>query len=208
LDEVQEVEGRERFVRGVHERKEAKLVVSGFSAKLLSSEFATLLTGRHLILPVHPLSFSEFLRFKGVEVESEVEALAKRVQIEQLLDEYLEFGGFPEVVISQEKKRILLSYFETIITRDVAERFRIREREKLKTLAKYYLTDISSPTTFNSISEFLGLPLGTVERFSDYLETAGLVFFIKRFFLLPERAREGSKEGLFGGCWIVQFCRF
>jgi len=194
LDEVQEVEGWERFVRGVHERNEARLVVSGSSAKLLSSEFATLLTGRHLTFSVHPLSFSEFLRFKGMEVESEVEALAKRVQIKQLLDEYLEFGGFPEVVSSQEKRRILLSYFETIITRDVAGRFKIREREKLKTLAKYYLTNISSPTTFNSVSKFLGLPLGTVERFSGYLETAGLIFFIKRFsFSLKEQEKAPRK---------------
>jgi len=184
----------ERFVRGLHERGEARLVVSGSSARLLSEEFATLLTGRHMTFAVYPLSFNEFLKFKGVEVKSEVEALAKRVEIKRLLDEYLEFGGFPEVVLSPEKRRILLSYFETVITRDVVERFKIREREKLKTLAKYYLTNISSPVTFNSISRFLKLPLTTVERFSDYLETANLIFFLKRFsYSLKEQEKSPRK---------------
>ena len=194
LDEVQEVESWERFVRGLHERGEARLVVSGSSARLLSEEFATLLTGRHMTFAVYPLSFNEFLKFKGVEVKSEVEALARRVEIKRLLDEYLEFGGFPEVVLSPEKRRILLSYFETVITRDVVERFKIREREKLKTLAKYYLTNISSPVTFNSVSRFLKLPLTTVERFSDYLETANLIFFLKRFsYSLKEQEKSPRK---------------
>lgn len=194
LDEVQEIEGWERFVRGLHERNDAKLVVSGSSARLLSKEFATLLTGRHITFAVYPLNFNEFLKFKDMEVKSEVEALAKRVEIKRLLDEYLGFGGFPEVVLSSEKRRILLSYFETVITKDVVERFKIREREKLRTLAKYYLTNISSLMTFNSVSRFLRLPLTTVERFSDHLETANLIFFVKRFsFSLKEQEKSPRK---------------
>ncbi len=194
LDEVQTIDGWERFVRGLHERKEARLAVSGSSAKLLSEEFATLLTGRHVTLAVHPLSFTEFLKFKGLEAKSEVEALAKRVEIRRLLDEYMEFGGFPEAVLSSEKRRILLSYFETVITRDIVERFKIREREKLRALAKYYLTNISSPITFNSVSRFLKSPLTTVERFSDYLETANLIFFVKRFsYSLKEQEKSPRK---------------
>jgi predicted AAA+ superfamily ATPase len=194
LDEIQAIEGWERFVRGLHERGEARLAISGSSARLLSEEFATLLTGRHVTLAVYPLNFTEFLKFKGLEIKSEVEALAKRMGIRRLLDEYLEFGGFPEVVLSQEKRRILLSYFEATITRDVAERFKIREREKLRTLAKYYLTDISSPMTFNSVSRFLELPLTTVERFSSHLETANLIFFVKRFsYSLKEQEKSPRK---------------
>ena len=194
LDEVQEVEEWERFVRGLSERKEARLVVSGSSARLLSEEFATLLTGRHVTVSVYPLSFKEFLHFKGVEVRDELEALTKRIELKKLLYEYLEFGGFPEVVLSSEKKRILLSYFETIVARDVVERFRVREREKLKTLAKYYLTNISSPITFNSVSRFLKLPLTSVERFSAYLETANLIIFLKRFsFSMKEQEKSPRK---------------
>ena len=181
LDEIQNIPEWERFARGVHERGEAKIIVSGSSSKLLSAELATLLTGRHIMFFVQPLSFKEFLTFNGMSVENEIEILAHRIEIKQLLDEFREYGGFPEVVQSSDKQRILLSYFETLIVKDVIERFNIREREKIRTIAKFYLTNISSPISFNKISGFLNIPLTTVERFSDHLETANVVFFLKKF---------------------------
>lgn len=181
LDEIQNIPEWERFARGVHERGEAKIIVSGSSSKLLSAELATLLTGRHIMFFVQPLSFKEFLTFNEMHVENEIEILAHRIEIKQLLDEFREYGGFPEVVQSSDKQRILLSYFETLIIKDVIERFNIREREKIRTIAKFYLTNISSPISFNKISGFLNIPLTTVERFSDHLETANVVFFLKKF---------------------------
>lgn len=181
LDEIQNIPEWERFARGVHERGEAKIIVSGSSSKLLSAELATLLTGRHIMFFVQPLSFKEFLTFNEMSVENEIEILAHRIEIKQLLDEFREYGGFPEVVQSSDKQRILLSYFETLIVKDVIERFNIREREKIRTIAKFYLTNISSPISFNKISGFLNIPLTTVERFSDHLETANVVFFLKKF---------------------------
>jgi hypothetical protein len=181
LDEIQTVESWERFARGIHERKEAKLLVSGSSSKLLSEELATVLTGRQITIVLYPLSFKEFLMFKNLSVQSDIDVATKRTEIKRLIEEYLEYGGFPEVVLSSEKERLLLSYFETIITRDIINRFQIRDREKIKTLAKFYLTNISSHITFNKVARFLNLPLTTVERFSGYLETAHVIFFIKKF---------------------------
>ncbi len=181
LDEIQNIPEWERFARGVHERKEARLIISGSSSKLLSAELATLLTGRNITFFAYPLSFKEFLKFKGIPATTEIEVLAKRVEIKRALDEYMEFGGFPEVVLSTDKKRILLGYFETIITKDTIERFNIREREKIKTLSKFYLTNIASPVSFQKVSTFLNIPHATVDRFSDYIQTACLVFFIKKF---------------------------
>ncbi|MDP2767645.1 MAG: ATP-binding protein [Candidatus Methanoperedens sp.] len=194
LDEIQNIPEWERFARGVHERKEATVVISGSSSKLLSAELATLLTGRNITFFAYPLSFKEFLKFKGISATTEIEALAKRIEIKRALDEYMEFGGFPEVVLSTDKKRILLGYFDTIITKDTINRFNIREREKIKTLSKFYLTNISSPVSFNKVSSFLGIPLTTVERFSDYIQTACLVFFIKRFsFSMKEQEKAQRK---------------
>lgn len=181
LDEVQEVEDWERFARSLHERKEAKLCVSGSSSKLLSEELATLLSGRHVTVSIYPLGFGEFLEFEGIKADNELEIIANKHKIRNALNRYVESGGFPEVVLSEEKTRILLSYYETVITKDVVRRYRIREVEKLETLAKYYLTNISSSVTFNRISRFLKIPLATVERFSYYLKNANLIFFISRF---------------------------
>ncbi|MFQ6119601.1 MAG: ATP-binding protein [Methanosarcinales archaeon] len=180
LDEVQRVKEWERFVRSLHERKEAKFIVTGSASKLLG-ELGTLLTGRHLSLFVFPLSFREFLEFKGLEIKDELDLAAKRIEIKKLFSEYFELGGFPEVVLKSEKTKILLEYFNDIISRDVVERFRVREILKLKTLAKYYITNFSNPITFNSIKRLLNIPLHTVERFSYYLENSGLIYFLSRF---------------------------
>ncbi len=194
LDEIQNVPEWERFARGVHERKEANIIISGSSSKLLSAELATLLTGRNLTFFAYPLSFKEFLKFKGIPAVTELEILAKRVEIKRALDEYMEFGGFPEVVLSTEKKGILLGYFDTILTKDTIERFNIREREKIKTLSKFYLTNIASPMSFQKVSSFLNIPHATVDRFSEYLQTACLVFFITKFsFSLKEQEKAQRK---------------
>lgn len=181
LDEVQNIKGWERFVRGLHERKAAKIVISGSSASLLSREFGTVLTGRCLIIDVLPLSFAEFLRFNNLIIEDRVSLLTNKVKIRGLLMDYLEWGGFPDVVLSVNKKEILLRYFEDIILRDVAIRHNIRNIEKLRSLGVYYITNISSPTTYNRVRKFLSLPVDTVERFSSYLMEAYLLFFLKRF---------------------------
>ncbi len=170
LDEIQEVEGWERWVRTFHELKKAKVCISGSNAKLLSHELGTVLTGRHLDLTVFPLSFKEFLSFRGLPSANSA-----------ALREYLEIGGFPEAVSSAHRQEILLSYFEDILNKDLLRRFRVRKPEQLKSLAKYYLSNNSSQITFNSFEKSFEISANTAEKFSGYLEDAYLVLFLKRF---------------------------
>jgi predicted AAA+ superfamily ATPase len=184
LDEVQNVEGWERFVRALNERKEAFIAISGSSSRLLSQELATVLTGRQIYFEIFPLSFREFLSFEGMEIGGMEEALLNSSKIRGLFREYLEVGGFPEIVLNKDpayRARTSRSYYEDIISRDVVQRFKIRKPEGLKALARFYLTNISSPISFNRISRFLNLPTETIRRFSYSLETANLIFFTKRF---------------------------
>jgi predicted AAA+ superfamily ATPase len=184
LDEIHKVKEWERWVRTMHELKKAKIFISGSTSQLLKGELSSLLTGRHLDVIVFPLSFSEFLKFKGVQIEHKLDLVAKKSEIKSLLKEYLKFGGFPEVVLTKEdeiKKAILLTYFDDIITKDIVERYKIRISEKLKTLAKFYLSNISSLITFSSLEEFLGMNSVTIENFSSKLEEAFLIFFNKIF---------------------------
>jgi len=181
LDEIHNVDGWERWVRTLHELGKAKLIVSGSSSKLLSGELATVLTGRHLDVVVFPLDFGEFLEFKNLEIKSGLSVLSKKVEIKHLLREYIEYGGFPEVVQTDEKKQLLLAYFDDILTRDIEKRYKIRKSEALWGLARFYLTNISKPITFNSIRNFIEGSTVTIERFSNYIEEANMVFFLKRF---------------------------
>lgn len=197
LDEVQKLREWERFVRSLHEKREANIVITGSSSKLMSKELATLLTGRTLELEILPLSFREFLKFREIKIENEKDIIFNAGKIKSLFREYLEFGGFPEITLTEEKrhkKEILWKYFDDIISKDVVERFKIRNPEKIEVLAKYYLTNISSPHTFNSTSRFLKIPVETISRYSGYLEISRLTFHLNRFsFTVKEQENSPRK---------------
>ncbi len=181
LDEIQEVEGWEKWVRMAQELGKAKITVSGSNAKLLSRELATLLTGRHLSQTILPLSFKEFLIFNGVKIDSPLSLIENKIRIKKLLNEALEFGLFPETVFTETKKELLLNYFGDIIDKDIAERYRIRKKESLKSLVKFYLSNTSALATFSSAGKASGVSTDTAQKFSSYIEASYLIFFLKRF---------------------------
>ncbi|MDP2587109.1 MAG: ATP-binding protein [Candidatus Komeilibacteria bacterium] len=181
LDEVQEIPAWEKWVRTAQELNKANLVISGSNARLLSGELATTLTGRHLALTVLPLSFKEFLDFKGLTVNNKKDLLNNEIKLKSFLAEFSQFGSFPLVVLGAEKDRILLSYFDDLVSKDLIKRYKIRKTEEIKGLVKFYLSNISSSITFSSAGKFLNLSAQSVERFSAYLEASYLLFFLKRF---------------------------
>lgn len=182
LDEIQEIPRWEKWIRMMQELDKANMVISGSNSKLLSGELATVLTGRHLDVTVMPLAFKEFLKFRNLEVKNNSSLLDNNVKIKKLLQEFLEFGSFPIVVLEEEKKKeALLNYYDDTVNRDLIRRYKIRKTEKLRGLVKFYLSNIASPITFASSGKFLKISAETTERFSDYLEASYLVFFLKRF---------------------------
>jgi predicted AAA+ superfamily ATPase len=184
LDEVQNVKGWERFARYLLESKKVGVLLTGSSSKLLGREISTVLTGRHVDMEVFPLSFREFLEFKGIQIETEVDISKNRLEILRKLEEYMKWGGFPEVVISDSETRrreLLLGYFNDIIMKDAVRRFGVREIEKLESLAAIYLSNISTLQSFNRMKNAVGLSLDTVERFSGYLELARMFFSTRKF---------------------------
>jgi hypothetical protein len=197
LDEIQEVKKWEKFVRSLNETKEAYIIVTGSSSKLMSSELATVLTGRQLTFDIFPLSFKEFLLFNGVEIKTQKDIYLNADGIKKHFYRYVETGAFPEVVLTDSdeiKRKIITDYYDTIINRDIVKRYRIREIEKIRILARYYITNVSSPITYRRISRFLKIPTETVSRFSDYLQSAKLIFFITKFsFSLKEQENSPRK---------------
>jgi hypothetical protein len=196
LDEVQVIEKWEKFARYLSEAKKVQVLITGSSSKLLSEEYSTLLAGRHVDIEIFPLSFKEFLIFKNVFIKNKIDLVKQEFKIKNLLKEYLNFGGFPKVVLvdEKEKRSILESYFRDILIKDVQRRFNIREVEKLEILAKYYLTNISTLQSYNKVKNFVKLSLDTVERFSKYFEIARLIFFLPKFsFSLKEQVLNPKK---------------
>ena len=197
IDEAQEVPGWEKFVRTYSEK--IKFIITGSSSKLLSSEFSTLLSGRNININITPLSFIEYLKFNNIIIKDR-KALAINIEnILKYLELYIKFGGMPAPTLHPDiHQELIKSYFDTIILKDIMDRYKIREGDKLKFLIKYYLTNISSLITYNniykSVKNTLPLPLKSIQRYSEYMETSGLIFFTKKFsYSLKEQENSPQK---------------
>ncbi|MEI6509602.1 MAG: ATP-binding protein [bacterium] len=181
LDEVHSVRGWERFVRQMIDQGGRQVFVTGSSSKLLSRELGALLTGRHLDAPIYPLHFGEFLAFKGIVYDDRLERIRRRDEIRGKIREFMQWGGFPAVVLGVNQQEILLNYAGDILSRDIVERYGIAKPDNLRTLCKYYMTNVASLISYNSIKGFLSIPVDTIERWSDYFNQAFLFFFLRRF---------------------------
>lgn len=143
LDEIQLVPGWERFVRRVIDSERAEIVVSGSSARMLSREVHTSLRGRGLETVIRPFSFRESLRHLGEEPRHDPRRFtpAERSRIEKRFGEYLAQGGFPEAQGLPVAVRIALlqGYVDTVMFRDVVERYQVSQVAALRWLIRQCL---------------------------------------------------------------------
>ncbi len=160
LDEVHLVEGWERAVASLIGKR--KVIVSGSTAHLLSREYGTFLTGRHVTVEVLPLSYEEFKAFGGKDYE-----------------EYLFLGGYPRVVMSRNKA-LLGEYLADVVARDVAFRHRV-DAKAVEELAAHLLAHSSKRFTERRLSTVLSLSPNTVGEYLSYLEEA---FLLERLYPL------------------------
>lgn len=190
FDEIHNIENWERWARKIIDLKQCRLILTGSSAKMLSSELATSLTGRCLTHTLWPLSFSEYLKFRGQTPKNEDEYLGS-------LREYFFWGGFPEVVLSEskmEKKDILKQYLTDILFKDVIKRNNVRSTVKLEQLVRYYLTNVSSLHSYNSVYKAFGLNVETAAEYTAFLNEAFLIFEVNRYHPnLKVQARDPKK---------------
>lgn len=155
FDEIQNVSGWEMWIRRLHETG-YHIFITGSSSKLLSKEISTHLAGRSLTYLVYPFSFGEFLRAKGAKFGKQ-EVYANPGKFNKMLSQYMEFGAFPEVVMSNdpaEKSRILKSYYDAIIYRDIIDRYKIKDANLLSTVLRYTIDTYSKPFSSSKIYNY------------------------------------------------------
>jgi predicted AAA+ superfamily ATPase len=187
LDEIQNIDNWEIFVRRIYDKEKVKLFVTGSSSKFLSKEIATSLRGRTLNYKLYPLNFDEFLIFKGVEVDKHFEYSKQKYIIKKLLDEYINYGGFPEVVLDSTnlKRNILKNYYELVIYKDLVERYSIRNINFLKSLMRYLLTNMSNIFSIKSYykiaSKDFRISWETILEYISYLEEIDLIYLVPIF---------------------------
>jgi uncharacterized protein len=174
LDELQLIPNWSKWVRRVLDTESVELVVTGSSAKMGSAELPTELRGRAWEVKVEPLSFDEFLRFKPGG-----------------FDEYLVWGGLPAVVLTEmeKKQELLQSYFQTVVHRDIAERYSIGNNVALRILLKLLLNSsyITISKLHNSLKS-LGVAVGksTIDNYLAYIKTA---YFLDELYIYHQAVK-------------------
>lgn len=202
LDEIQIMPEWSRWLRRVYDTyRNISFFVSGSSSKLSSREIPTELRGRSLNFEVFPLSLKEFLKFKNIELERHFEHSERKLsELKRALTEYLEHGGFPEVVLEDsvlQKKRIVQEYFKTIISRDIAERHRVKKIYLLRDFLRLLLntTNFSINKTVNVLhSQGKSVGKGTLINYTNYVEESYFCFFVPIFsYKIKEQLRYPQK---------------
>lgn len=181
FDEIQQVEHWETFVRRIYDSLNVDIFITGSSSKLLSSEIATALRGRTITYELFPFSFSEYLRFRKIAVNTH--SSKSLSYITNAFDDYIRHGGFPETVgVSPDiRSRILKDYVDLIIYRDIIERHGIKNHALMKHLIKYCFSNmatIASITKLYGDFKSQGFKLGkdTLFDYFSYLSDAFAVF--------------------------------
>jgi predicted AAA+ superfamily ATPase len=159
LDEIQLVAGWERFVRRVLDSERLEIVVSGSSAKMLSREIHTSLRGRSAETVIRPFSFREFLRHRSEEPQKPAERLiaTERSLVEKRFREYLLEGGFPEAqgLPANLRVELLQGYVNTVLFRDILERYGITQVAALRWLVRQCLRNPAGALSIHRLHQDL-----------------------------------------------------
>lgn len=193
LDEVQNAPGWERWVRRLHDSEDISIFVTGSSSALLTRDLSTAMRGRSITVDVFPLSFREFLSFRRIEVrQHDARSVA---EVRAALSDYLQEGGFPEVVRAEPAMRplILDEYASLMLWRDLVERHQIRNEALMRALLRHCFRNTASLLSGSKLhrdlqSQGLAFSRQTLATYIELLQDAGLVF------LMPIRSESVRKQ--------------
>lgn len=179
FDEIQNVDGWHLFVNrllrlGLH------VFVTGSNARLLSTELSTHLTGRYNEIRLYPFSFKEYCKARHVYTDK---TTTKNLAAQQAaLHEYLREGGFPELDGISNRHAYVEGIVNTIITKDIKARFKLRNEEGIKVLANHFINNVGQLVNVKDITENLGIGTAkTVRNYMDYLTQAFLILPVSKF---------------------------
>lgn len=180
LDELQEVDGWEKTVNSLFEEKNVDIYVTGSNSKLLSSEISTYLTGRYVTISVYTLSFKEYLTFKNNQNKP----------IKEQLQDYIRFGGFPLVAISNLDEKtsyqIVEDIYNSVVVNDITKKHNIQNIDLFNRVVRFIVENIGKTFSANSIVKFLKsenrtISVETIYNYLQWLEKAFVIYRCKRY---------------------------
>ncbi|MBS3991555.1 MAG: ATP-binding protein [Erysipelothrix sp.] len=181
LDEIQNISGWEKFARRMADEKRT-IYITGSNSKMLSHEMERTLGGRYLAILVYPYSYDEFLSAKQVRItNSTFYSIESRAILLGLLDEYLHFGGFPEITELINKRDYLSNLYNKIFLGDIISRYSISNKSGLEVLLKKVAESVRQPISYSRllhIVQSVGYKVGksTIIQYIEYCKESYLLF--------------------------------
>lgn len=173
LDEIQNAPGWELFANRL--RRTKKVIITGSNSKLLSGELATRLTGRYIDFTLYPFSFKESIETKPDMISTE--GIARTCSE---LNKYIQGSSFPEY--KKFGSSIVVRIYEDIINKDCIRRYKIRQEQTFRELAKYMVSNFANEFTYSKLSKIFGIKdVHTAKNYVTYLKEAFLIAVIERF---------------------------
>lgn len=192
IDEAQEIEKFEESVCNWYTEDNTDVIITGSNSKMLSGELATLLSGRHVEVRVHPLTYSEFLQFHDLQ------------DTDESLMTYLNYGGLPglrKVGLSSDEQvwAYLTSVFNTIMLKDIIERHDIRNIPFLNNLIAFYADTTGKLTSANSIAKYMksqeeNVSSNLVLLYRGFYAEAYLIDVVPRFDIHGKKLFESNEK--------------
>ena len=185
LDEIQNIDGWEKFARRLADSK-YRVFVTGSNAKMLSRDIATTLGGRFIIKEVFPFSFKEYLQINNISLDKNWEFSSVKNSVVKLWNNYFYFGGFAESFELNDKRSWLNSLYQKILLGDIVARNNIRNSDAIRVLAKKMAESVMQPTTQTRLQNIVSsagakIARNTIADYIGYMKDAYLIFGISKY---------------------------
>lgn len=205
LDEIQNLPVISRVVKYLSDHFDVKFIMTGSSSFYLKNLFPESMAGRKIVFEMFPLTFAEFLTFKQFSRQEKVEfskkaASKNRISYERLIPhyrEFMEFGGFPKVVLEENperKKILLLEIFKSYFEQDVKTLADFQDTAKLRDLILLLIPRVGSRIEIAKLANSLSVSRQTVYNYLTFLEHTYFITFLSKFSKSIDRQAAGSKK--------------
>ncbi len=185
LDEIQNIESFEKLVDGLFATRNTDVYITGSNANLLSGELATLLSGRYIEISILPFSFKEYLEIRRLNFKN------KYLNYATLFFDYVNETSLPKGIGLRSEGfdkiyEYLSSIYDTIIEKDIVQRYKINNKRAFENIAKFAAANIGSQLSPSNISKSLksdnqSIHHATVEKFLEYLVKSFVFYKVHRF---------------------------
>jgi len=187
IDEIQYLKNPSSFLKLIHDHyKTIKLIVSGSSSFNIKKKFKDSLVGRTVTFEIFPLSFEEFLEFKGYKFVRGVRFTDKKIdELKALLKEYVLFGSYPKIVLTQakeKKERFLQQIIDTYIKKDIRDIGNIKEIDKFNKLIEVLSSQSGNLLNITELSNTCRLAKKTIEHYLFILENTYIIKLVKPYY--------------------------